>query len=223
MHPSERLPDYALGLLEEAERLELERHLQGCASCRAELRRLSGALDRWVDSLATPPQSPDLWPAIGRRLKQTEEAPPSRHPLATPWWRTWLLAASLLVAAAGLGWGVWQQNLSRQLESEQQKVAGWLSRDDVRVLSLPEVDGRRVGSVLLLSDGRALFVLRDPPQAAYSYQAWGHRDGERVSLGVTEGTLLEVRYEGYDSVYLSLEPRGGSPQPTQPLGRVPVG
>ncbi|MGI5203702.1 anti-sigma factor family protein [Spirillospora sp. CA-108201] len=34
---------YALGLLEEGDRLAFEAHLRGCASCRAELRDLSGA------------------------------------------------------------------------------------------------------------------------------------------------------------------------------------
>lgn len=222
-HPDELLPDYLLGLLGPAEAAELEAHLAQCERCRAELRRLNEVMARWVDEL--PGEAPpELWPRIAARLPSAAPVsqPPSAPGAAQPWWRPWLLAASLLVAALGLGWGGWQASLNRELGSEQRKVAAWLSRDDVRVLALPEVDGRRVGSVLLLSDGRALFVMREAPADSLAYQAWGHRDGERVPLGLSSGTLLEVPYEGFEFIGLSLEPRGGSPQPTRPLGRVPV-
>lgn len=212
-HPDELLPDYALGLLEPAEAATLEAHLARCERCRAELRRLNEVLARWVDELPSeaPPQ---LWPRIAAKL------PP--RPRASRRWQPWLLAASVFVGALGLGWGVRQQLVNRQLSAQQRQIAGWLSRDDLRVTTLPELEGRRVGSVLFLSDGRALLVLRDPPGADESYQAWGHRDGERVSLGVTGGTVLEVRYEGFEFIGVSLEPKGGSSQPTQPLGRVPA-
>lgn len=221
-HPDELLPDYALGLLAPGEAAELEVHLAQCERCRAELRRLNEVMARWVDEL--PGEAPpELWPQIAARLSQpSQTSPPPAARRTRPWWQPWLLAASLLAAALGLGWGGWQAGLNRQLSGEQRKVAAWLSRDDVRVLALPEVDGRRVGSVLLLSDGRALFVMREAPADSLAYQAWGHRDGERVPLGLSSGTLLEVPYQGFEFIGLSLEPKGGSPQPTRPLGRVPV-
>lgn len=110
----------------------------------------------------------------------------------------------------------------RELSREQQKVAGWLSRPDVTTEQLLDAQGERLGSVLTLSDGRALFVMRERPPGGSSYQAWGQRGGERVSLGVSDGSLLAVPYTGFDTIGVSLEPRGGSPQPSRPLGRVPT-
>ncbi len=55
----ESLAAYALGALDEREARELERHLEGCESCRAELRRLAPAvraLPETVERAEPPPQ-----------------------------------------------------------------------------------------------------------------------------------------------------------------------
>lgn len=52
-----------------------------------------------------------------------------------------------------------------------------------------------------------------------SYQAWGYRDGEAVSLGAYQRPVFETDTSGFEAVGVSLEPRGGSPRPTHPLGR----
>jgi hypothetical protein len=81
-------------------------------------------------------------------------------------------------------------------------------------------DGALLGRVLLLPDGRTLFVLREPPAAGRAYQAWGHTGDGLASLVVSERPVFEVPGRGFEALYLSLEPRGGSPQPTTPLGRL---
>jgi anti-sigma factor RsiW len=62
---SERLSEYVDGELADAERVELERHLETCSSCRttlAELKTVVAAVRVFDD---VPPRR-DLWPAIAR-------------------------------------------------------------------------------------------------------------------------------------------------------------
>ena len=219
-HPTELLPDYALGELTPEEARLVEAHLARCPTCRAELRELQEGLVKLAESVPEARAPQGGWENIQARLAQrsTGEVTPKRPQRA--FWQPWLVAASLLIAASGLWWGVEQQQGYAQLRGEQRKVAGWLSRSDVVTRQLLDEQGERLGSVLTLSDGRALFVLREPPPAGSSYQAWGQRDGERVLLGVSDSSLLEVPYTGFDFIGLSLE--GGSSQPSRPLGRVPT-
>ncbi len=97
-----------------------------------------------------------------------------------------------------------------------------LARPGTRVATLRADDGRFLGRVVLTGEGEALLVLAAPPPPGRVYQAWGHTEGGPVSLGVTAGRMLRVRVAGFRAVGVSLEPPGGSPRPTHPLGRVPL-
>ncbi len=71
-------------------------------------------------------------------------------------------------------------------------------------------------------------MLGKSPPDGQSYQAWGHTSddwepGSRerlTSLGVSGDPVFEVAARPYAALYLSLEPAGGSPQPTYPISRV---
>ena len=219
-HPTEQLADYALGELTPEETRFVEAHLEHCPACRAEVRAFRETLVKLAESVPEAHAPPENWEEIQARLARDAAQKPAPAPFIRRFWAPWLVAASLLLAATGLWWGAQQQQSYAQLRGEQRKVAGWLSRSDVVTRQLLDEQGERLGSVLTLSDGRALFVLRDPPPAGSSYQAWGQRDGERVPLGVSDSSLLEVPYTGFDFIGLSLE--GGSSQPSRPLGRVPT-
>ncbi len=97
-----------------------------------------------------------------------------------------------------------------------------LARPEARVETLRAEDGRFLGRVVLTGDGEALLVLAAPPPPGKVYQAWGHTAKGPVSLGITAGRVLRVRTAGFQAVGVSLEPPGGSPRPTHPLGRVPL-
>lgn len=217
-HPTELLPDYVLEDLSPEEVRSVETHLEGCSVCRARLRDLRESLVILAESVPQAYAPPGNWEKIQARLPRAEAAPLKPRPS----WQAWLLAASFLVAATGLWWGFDQQQSAQALSREQQKVAGWLSRADVMTQQLLDAQGERLGSVLTLSDGRALFVMRKPPSGGSSYQAWGRKGSERVSLGVSDSSLLEVPYTGFDTIGVSLEPRGGSREPSRTLGRVPT-
>ena len=229
MHPKDLLPDYVLGMLSPEETAEVEAHLQTCAACRAELARLHGALAGLVDALpATPPPSGTLERIQARLAAEKLDTSPTpaksadvpvQQPPRAP--VMWLVACmSVLLAVGGSFWGYQSHQAYLQVIGEQRVVASWLSQPEVEAFLLQDRAGQRLGSVLLLPDGRALFVLREPPARGNAYQAWGHAGDDLASLVVSERPVFEVPWQGFDSLYLSLEPPGGSPSPTVPLGRV---
>ncbi len=231
-HPKSQLAEYAMRALPPDEARAVEAHVLSCEVCQAELRQLDAALVALVESLppVTPPAA--CWERIEAQLERQRAAPsaePEPAPSAPrpgagwPWPRgAWVLAAAIgvLLVGASLLWCYRQQQAYQQLEREQQLVAAWLARGDVETRLLQARDGALLGRVLLLPDGRALFVLREPPAAGRAYQAWGHTGDGLASLVVSERPVFEVLGRGFEALYLSLEPKGGSPQPTTPLGRL---
>lgn len=212
-HPTDRLADYALGELTPEEARMLEIHLGTCETCRAELRRLNDTLVQLTERLPEAEPAEVSWQAVAARLPSSRSAP------RRPAWQPFALAASLLLGLAGLWWGVNEGREAANLRAEQAVVTRWLAQSDVHTLALPEVGGESFGSLLMLPDGRALVVLREAPPAGSSYQAWGHRDGEVAPMAVSSDKVFEVNYSGFEAVGVSLEPEGGSQQPTQPLGK----
>jgi len=97
-----RLDDYEDGLLSEAELQEVELHLSGCSSCRAEAERLHALVLR---AAAAPKQMrplSDLWPGIKERIllegSREDERQRSR-PWITP---TLAAAAAVLIALVSI-------------------------------------------------------------------------------------------------------------------------
>ncbi len=162
------------------------------------------------------------------------------------------LAASLVLAAVLGSWGALQrqqlleartelrglegrvaaleslvgtvQARADELVTDQRRLAGWLSRDDVTSTRLPEAnDGSAPGSVLFLPDGRALVVMRDVPAEGRTFQVWGARGAELVPLTTFVERTVEVEASSYDSVVISVEPAGGSDVPTEVLGTAAPG
>jgi anti-sigma factor RsiW len=156
------------------------------------------------------------------------------------------MVALLLVVSAG-AWGAWQRQVAREaqaetdalqarlqvlesvvgtvqaradgLASDQERVARWLAREDVTTARLPAgADGVPIGSVLFEPGGRALVVMRELPAEGRDFQAWGVAGDEVTSLGAFAGRTVEVDAAAFDAVAVSLEPDGGSPEPTNVLG-----
>lgn len=217
-HPDPLLPEYALGSLTPEETSEVEVHLDHCSRCREEVSRYLEVTVAMMDAL-TPEEPPKrVWDTIAAGLRP---APDSRTvPLS--WrgaWRQrgWLGVLTVVVmAVGGLGvlYGVQYREAYHLAQVEQRRVASWLAREDVSPVPIADPDGERLGSVLLLPDGRALFVLREETEPGRTYQAWGHTGAQLVSLELSSRPVFEVSYGGFDALYLSLEPAGGSDQPT---------
>lgn len=221
-HPKDKLLDYVLGDLSEQEQVLLETHLRECESCLQELRALQQTVIALSEAVPAAQAPANTWQNLQRHIQNKAPRPPREIPAKPGLWQGLALVTSLFLILTAVLWGYQQQKNYQLVLAEQRKVAGWLSRPDVSSQPLLSNQGERLGSVLTLSDGRALFVLRNPPQKGLSYQAWGSSNGQRVSLGLSERSLLEVVYEGYEFIGISLEPKGGNDAPSQPLGRVPT-
>jgi anti-sigma factor RsiW len=103
-HPTDDLTALLDGALAPARRAEVERHLQGCAACRAERDRLAGAL-ALLGALPPPPE-PSPWFAARLAARLAGEPAPSPGLLGLlgrlgRWrWRLAVPATALAAAAA---------------------------------------------------------------------------------------------------------------------------
>jgi anti-sigma-K factor RskA len=232
MNPRELLPDYVLGLLSPEETLAVEKYLEGSSSARAELQALQKTLIKLSENapMATPQIS---FQDIQRRLaiaKQTESKtqPVPVKPNKPFWykelhdWHNYAVAGSLALAILGLSWGWNARQEAKRIEAENDTLNEWLAYGDLSMVGLRDQADNPIGTVLVSPRDYALFILNTPPPAGKSYQAWGRANGTITSLAITENRLIAVKSEGFERIGVSLEPLGGSPQPTQPLGGIPL-
>ncbi len=90
------LDDYVDELLPLDEHAELERHLEACDACRAQVSALQELLALAADLPPRIAPSRDLWDDIDARLDA-----PTAAPAALPWRRLALAAAALVTITAG--------------------------------------------------------------------------------------------------------------------------
>jgi anti-sigma-K factor RskA len=231
MNPRDLLPDYVLGLLSTEETALVEKYLEGSSTARAELQALQKTFIKLSESVpsVTPQTS---FQDIQRRLVAAKQhAEPRRVPANSSkpfWykelreWRNYALAASLILAVIGWNrsWNM-QQEASRVAE-ENYTLNEWLAYGDLSMTKLNNENNEQIGTVLISPRDYALFVLDTPPPAGKSYQVWGRANGSVTSLAISEERLIAVNCEDLERIGVSLEPLGGSPQPTQPLGGIPL-
>jgi anti-sigma-K factor RskA len=250
LHPTNLLEDYSLGLLDPEELKAVEAHVATCPQCQAETRKLDAVLVAWVERMpeVKPPNTP--WEKLGARLaadrKENKEdfvlpeiaaATPRAEPdtsylptrPAPPVFRgMWFTTAAMLVVAIGsLFWG-WRNEQAAQIaQNNERLVAEFLQRPEVSKITLYGNGSETLGTVL--RDGEeAVFVLSETAPSGQTYQAWGHTNddwqpgsSERLtSLGLSSNGVFKISTAGFAALYLSVEPSGGSDQPTQPIARV---
>jgi anti-sigma-K factor RskA len=188
---AEDLALYALGSLSGDERATLEKHLEGCASCRRELEQLRG--DTSLLALSTAGPKPPmrarerLLAAIAQEPRAESQPASSRAPARRAWWMPvpWLATAALAIAVVWL----WRQSdqLSLRVAELQREAAGQqaqLERAREVVQTLTATDALRVtlvaantppqpqGKAIYVRDrGSLLFLASNlpalPPQKAY--------------------------------------------------------
>ena len=225
-HVLDLLPAYALGSLDADELRRVEEHLLSCWVCRDESNAFQGVAHEL--SLAALPAvpSPDLRDRLMQRVRSARparELAPEPIP-ARPFWErllpAWGLASLFLILAlAASSLILWQR--MNQLEF-------FTAPGGMRAVPLSATDNASAatGFVLISTDGDdgALVVDGLPPlDESQQYQLWLIRDGQRTSGAVF--STDEKAYGGtriraprplteYSAVGITIEPMGGSPQPT---------
>jgi anti-sigma-K factor RskA len=235
MNARELLPDYVLGLLSTEEKQAVEKYLEGSSTARAELQSLQQTLIKLSESApsATPQTS---FQDLQRRLisaKSPEVTPQKVRASKTFWyttfwhntlrdWRTYAVTASLVLAVVGFSWGYNARQDAKLAATEIATLNDWLAYGDLSMTKLNNTDNQQIGTVLISPRDYALFVLDTPPPKGKCYQAWGRTNGTTTLLATSEERLIPVKSEGFEDIGVSLEPIGGSPQPTQPLAGIPL-
>jgi anti-sigma factor RsiW len=215
-HPTDDLAAYALGALEPAEVAELERHLEACEHCRAELRWLEPAVD--VLPSAVPQMEPPR--SLRRNLMRTVRADARAD--RGGWWARrpgWITVrarpAIALGGAALLAAGVVGYALNESEESTGPVVT--------EIPAQPTRAAPNAEAVLERSEGEVTLRVERLPELGSErvYQVW-FREGsvmhpDRTFTLDAEGRALADVGEaptGAEEVLVTSEPLGGSEEPT---------
>jgi anti-sigma-K factor RskA len=155
------------------------------------------------------------------------ETVPDRGGWRMPTWTGWATAAAAVLILAVVG--VYTLGLRSQLEASEQNAA--LMSDAIAAYSAPnsvvatmtDSEGNATGFAAVSADGTAYVVMAglEPAPAGQTYQAWFIADGTPVSAGLAsvgaDGLMVmsnDHPAPGTTAVALTVEPSGGSAQPT---------
>lgn len=197
------LGPYVLGELTDAQRRELERHLEGCPSCRDDLDDVRQAHAVLRAEAGGPPPELKEWV-----LARARNEPRQRR---AGGWRLWLpaVAAALVIAVLGLA-------LLRTVSDSSDGLA--LAATNAAPQAGGELRGERVGDNLRIE--LEAWGLPEPARGEY-YEMWyARKDGGRISCGTfsarpdgrtTVGMSAPVGAVAYPEVEITLEPDDGDP------------
>jgi anti-sigma-K factor RskA len=236
---------YAVGALPHEELEAVETHLASCRlSTHAELHGLvaTAALLPFTVPPAVPPAGLGariLAAAAGETPRALATPPPQMSPPAplVPFRRRRggalgfaLAAAAMALLALGLGaWGLSQHNAltAVQLRERQQSSVLTLLSSAGTVVQTPATGALTTALLVQPKDGGPAYLLENWPATSPGkiYQAWYIASGKPVSAGLFGGSnsglqavQLAGPLQGAQAFAVTIEPEGGSAQPTtQPL------
>ncbi|GIG69263.1 anti-sigma factor [Phytomonospora endophytica] len=226
---------YVLGALGEDERAGFERHLVTCAACAVEVAELAETATRLADeAVAEPPRG--FREAVLRSVSITRREPPVVDGVRVPggsWRRRALFALAAAVVAVALAAVTFVVQERRVDELREQATAQSATAGEVAaILGAPDAvsaDARAAGGggfVVVYSAGQDASVVFGVGLPALTagrvYQAWVGEGGSVRDAGVMTATApMVVHGMGRaDLVALSVEPEGGSDQPTLMIGAI---
>lgn len=223
---------YAMDALDEVSRRRADQHLAHCAQCRAEVaewREATAGLGASVAPVTPPPALRDAVLAGAARVPQDDTTTTTNVEVVSsapsrPRTGRWLVAAAAAVILVGGGAAVVSQPWSHSPNtvSAVQKVE---QAPDAQRATAPASSGSLV-MVTSSKLGKAVATLRDvpPPAAGKVYQAWIITSKGPVSAGLLQPgkpTVLNGTIAGAKAAAVTVEPTGGSKQPTsKPIASV---
>lgn len=216
------LAAYALRALSEEERRELEDYLDSHPERRAEAEELAALANLMALAPAEHEPSPELRENI-MRVVESEAAPQQAgRPSALDRLRESLtlrrlgLAAAALLAVALLSWNV-------LLQSEVQDLRGQLAESQTTyAMQGTGTASTAEAEIVELENGRAVLVAENIPSVPedQTFQIWVIEDGTPEPGGTfrpedgTTAAALDTPITGAEAVAVTVEPAGGSDQPT---------
>lgn len=231
-HPELLNGAYALDAVDDVERAAVERHLRDCPTCAIEVAEFAEAAARLgaAGAVAPPIELRDRVLASARTTRQVPPRVP-RNPARPGRARVAVASAAAVAVLAGTVGTTWwvQQN---RVDDERARVVA-AQQETVRmrvVLAAPDATLRvsrdtslgRFTAVYSASQGAAVLTfdeLSDVPTGK-TYQLWRVSRGTARSLAVLPpdaraGSRVVDDLDPGDTLAVSVEDEGGSPQPTQ--------
>ena len=218
---------YALHALTHDEEARFVAHLSTCAACDLEVAEFEATAARLAAAVAEPPP-PTLRPAVLSAIATTrQQRPPSRLAGLSPdAWPGWLrspasvAAALLLVVALGLGALAWGQHQDAQdAKTLAKNITAVVSDPHQQTVTAP-LPGGGTGRVVT-AGGHAVFLASGAaqPPKGHVYQLWLLDPNEIRSAGLVpttdgSGQAYVPSLGKAGKIALSVEPAGGSKQPT---------
>lgn len=228
---------YALGMLTPEEEDEVARYLQEHPEAAAEVQAHFQALAAFALSHEPEEVPADAEERLLARVRQTgagdaNPLPGSAEPPSAPapqhgkevivlpgkaprkrrpmWWLGLAAAAALLLA--------WFGFLEPQVQhwQAQRQLEEICARPGAACDVLVDDANRPIGTLARRPDNSLFVLLESDPPGAQVYQAWEIVGGTPFSVGVFESRVIDIREPlSPESVFgLTLEPPGGSEQPT---------
>lgn len=227
---------YALGVLPVSERDAVEQHLRSCAECAAEYAFLRPAVTALAYSAESCEDSRSgaavASPMLKARIMSRVRAQASAARRSTP--RNWAVGA---LAAACVVFAVITGVANLTLRRDVQATRAHAAQQAQTIADLTAGDARRYafsGGEVIARGARLYLVMRDlrRPPVDRVYQAWTlPRGSTRMapagtflpSGGGTTLVRLAQNPQSVTAVAVSIEPVGGSKQPTtKPIAVVPI-
>jgi len=218
---------YALGALPDQERRELEEYLTAHPERQAEIDELGNVAS--LLALSPPEQEPPL--ELRRSIMDVVEAEAQRPPART---RSWLAGVRELLSVRNLALGAaallviglfsWNMLLQGQVQDLQGQVASLQDSQQSRMVALAGTGAaqRAEAEVILLKDHKAVLMAEDMPRVPENktYQIWviegdvPQPSGLFEPDGETVAAVVEKPLDEDDVIAITIEPDGGSQQPT---------
>jgi anti-sigma-K factor RskA len=235
---------YALDALTEIERAAFARHVAGCEACAVEVAELQETSSRLGGALSEPPPA-GLRTAVMAEVARTRQVP-ARAEVRSPGrsevqrWRRWtagaVAAGVIAIGAAATTWVVLDQRLgdarrqTEQLAQQQARANAVLSAPDVALRSVAVPGGGKLTVAASASQNAGVVLMSDlaAPPTGQVYELWLLSDTKPVRAGTLlagqrSATRLVGPLTGAGSIGVTLEPEGGSDQPSMnPIATVPI-
>ena len=228
---------YVLGALPEEERLEFERYLSTNPNLQPEVEELGA----FADLLALSPEQQEPSSELRRRIMdtvQSEAVHPQVHPRAER--RSWLdrlweavglrdlaLAGATVLVVGLFSWGMLLQGEVKDLQGRVQGLQGQVQDQQsqgpqmIALGGAGTEQGARAELVTLQGDRAVLVAENMPPvPEGKTYQIWvikgdtPHPSSLFEPEGDSIAVVVENPVEGADAVAVTVEPEGGSKEPT---------
>jgi anti-sigma-K factor RskA len=221
---------YALHAVEPEESEEVERHIEECPRCRAELEGYMRAAPLLGSAEAHAPEG--LWNEIVQTIEQPSSVgtPPEvwkdaerrrylrRRPLVA------VAAASILLAGAVAALGARLAFVEGGTASTKlsQAADAALGAEGRRIVELRGRSGEPDAKVVILPGGSAYFVKSTLAglSVGRTYQLWGLVRGKTVSLGLLGRSPSVAAFRvgnETQALMVTAEPAGGVAQPDSPV------